>query len=39
MAQAALPRGAERRGRTAAPPARLRGGRASVPAQAGSAED
>jgi len=39
MAQAALPRGAERRGRTAAPPARLRGGRASVSAQAGSAED
>ena len=39
MAQAAVPRPASRRGRTAAPPTRLRGGRAAVPAQAGSAED
>jgi ArsR family transcriptional regulator len=39
MAQAAVPRPAGRRGRTAAPPTRLRGGRAAVPAQAGSAED
>ncbi len=39
MAQAAVPRPAGRRGRTAAPPTRLHGGRAAVPAQAGSAED
>jgi ArsR family transcriptional regulator, arsenate/arsenite/antimonite-responsive transcriptional repressor len=39
MAQAAVPRPAGRRGRTAAPPTRLHAGRAAVPAQAGSAED